>query len=280
MRSAVWPLTWFESSNARGPFGGLTVFPGGAADASDGSSEWAGDAEASGVGSLGITALREAFEETGLLLLAGGSAAAGRQLDGAAAAAWRARVRGDAGQYSALVRELGAAPGVRRLVPWSRWVTPAFEPKRFDTLFFLATVAPRAAAGDAAALAHLAPDGGETLALAWLTPADALAALRRQEITMLPPQFLMLRELAGMSFAQLQALSAAPATARRDMRPIQPELVGTDGDGNPVLALPGDAKHSMTRAASGEARNRITLVRKDGRTIDLVHDKSGGAARL
>lgn len=69
-------------------------------------------------------ALRETFEETGLLLGPAGAAAPAPSEDGLGV--WRA------------YRRAGLAPAFRRLRPVARAVTPACSPRRYDTRFFLA----------------------------------------------------------------------------------------------------------------------------------------------
>jgi len=91
----------------------------------------------------------------------------------------------------AAVRELHEETGVSveqdSLVPWHRWLTPVFEPRRFDTYFYLAAL----------------PDGqephlpdGEADQVRWLTPARALTEHSSGNLPMLPPTILTLRELS------------------------------------------------------------------------------------
>jgi 8-oxo-dGTP pyrophosphatase MutT (NUDIX family) len=128
---------------------------------------------------------------------------------------------------AAVVRELREETGVeldaRALVGWSRWVTPRFERRRFDTWFFAAPLPadqqPRVATSES----H---EGR------WMRPVDALRALERREISMLPPTWWTLRELADRQTLS-RALSEPPTMHRY--------TVGwtTDGD-DVVMALPGD----------------------------------------
>ena len=60
------------------------------------------------------------------------------------------------------------------LRPWSRWITPAVEPRRFDTRFFAAALPPGQRTRDV---------GGEAPAVPWVRPADALAAGRAGQIS-------------------------------------------------------------------------------------------------
>ncbi len=95
----------------------------------------------------------------------------------------------------AAVREAREEAGVviapEQLVLVSRWITPEFLPKRFDTWFFAAP------ANDAAV--HI--DGGEIQAHCWLRPEQALAAQRRGEIELPPPTFVTVQRLSGFHAA-------------------------------------------------------------------------------
>ncbi len=137
------------------------VFPGGRVERSDFSAPFAADlrpdvaarlertCSASRARALALAAVRETFEEAGLLL--------GR----------RAPPRPGAGPWRTFLSH-GALPDLSALTFVARAVTPPASPKRFDARFFLA---------DAAALISLErePDCGELDEIAWFSLADALA---------------------------------------------------------------------------------------------------------
>src|SRR4051812_5266601 len=152
--------------------GGTYVFPGGKADAED--LEWADrlDAEPSALhallgepelaplqaAGLFVTAIRELFEETGVLL-ADVTPAHARQ-------AWAALREGP--RFDELFAGTGLRLHARTLHPWSRWITPTLSSvgrKRFDTRFFIATVPPGQQPGH---------DEHEATESAWLAPREAL----------------------------------------------------------------------------------------------------------
>jgi 8-oxo-dGTP pyrophosphatase MutT (NUDIX family) len=148
------------------------------------------------------------------------------------AADWAVRLGLPAAQARAVVRaalrEVTEETGVRLaaadLAPWTRWVTPEFEPRRYDTYFFLAALP---AGQDPEDL------GGEADEVGWMRPADALAELTAGRIAMLPPTSVTLRELAGYGSVG----AALAATAGRDAAtPILPRAV-RDVDGTPRLVL-------------------------------------------
>src|SRR5690606_3849183 len=117
----------------------------------------------------------------------------------------------------AAVREVAEETGVTLaltgLAPWARWLTPEFEPRRFDTFFFLAALP--------AGQRPVDPTGEADHAL-WLPPAEALSRL-----PMLPPTRQVLTDLAGFA----DVASALAASARRDVsEPVRP-VIEVDEDG-------------------------------------------------
>jgi 8-oxo-dGTP pyrophosphatase MutT (NUDIX family) len=94
------------------------VFPGGKVDPED------GDARAA--------AIRELFEEAGVLLARGG--------DAGALATGRARLNAGQITFAAVLAQAGLSPEPAWLHFWARWVTPSAEPRRYDTDFFLAAL--------------------------------------------------------------------------------------------------------------------------------------------
>ena len=202
---------------------GAWVFPGGMVHAGDRSAHACctglDDATASarlGVPEGGldyvIAAVRECFEESGLLFahdasgalvrMSGMSGMSGEAGDaGAAIGAWRGPLHRDERSMADLCCEFGlrlALGGVHYL---SHWVTPAARIKRFDTRFFIAAV-PQ---GQTAAF-----DGTEMVEQRWLRPADAVA--EGSGLKLLTPTRKTL-ELIGR-YASVEALLAWAGSAR------------------------------------------------------------------
>lgn len=224
-------------------FGEAYVFPGGKLDAHDSSpaalsaldepatalAQRLGEADQSPelAAGLYVAALRELYEEAGVLLARGERRPASLQ-----SADWQAWVDASAAQLAASA-----------LVPWSRWITPrmaALSKKRFDTRFFLAL-----APSDQVA-SH---DNHETTASIWLPPVEALQRYHRGEIEMAPPQIMSLGHLARYTTA-----AEALAAARAQVPPcICPE--NFEEDGTVILSYPGDPRHSVqARALPGPTR--------------------------
>jgi 8-oxo-dGTP pyrophosphatase MutT (NUDIX family) len=223
--------------------GGFYVFPGGAVDAADRRSEveavcdGLSDAQASeklGIAAGGlafwVAAIRECFEEAGVLLARNASGAVVRFDDPETEFRFsehRAAVhRGD----SRLV-DLCGVEGLRLVTGdihyVSHWITPEGEPRRFDTRFFVAR------APEAQTPLH---DDHETIASMWVRPSDALERFRAGELQMIPPtiknlEFLVPHATAGAALAAAAAIAHPPA--------IQPRLRLHDGQVVGVV-LPGE----------------------------------------
>lgn len=132
---------------------------------------------------LFVAAIREAFEESSILMAAG---ATPRQVQDAAA-----DVRSGE-NFVELMTRLGIRLATSQLVPWSRWVTPAapqLQAKRFDARFFVARVPPDAVAQH---------DGHETTEAVWLTSRRALERNWKREISLAPPQIMTLVHMARL----------------------------------------------------------------------------------
>ncbi|MFN2488932.1 MAG: MBL fold metallo-hydrolase [Actinomycetota bacterium] len=168
--------------------GGAVVFPGGAVAPSDLDGRWARASarspvaapaelhEAGGAAALGsfVCALREAFEEVGLLLGEGPT---------------HEFARADAAQPERFLErclDLGVVLSTDQLVPAGRWVTPVGSPVRFDTRFFLAR---------APAQWQPVPNPEEVAGCRWSTPADALGELAAGRAIMAPPTIDVLQRL-------------------------------------------------------------------------------------
>lgn len=221
---------------------GMYAFPGGSVDPRDESHQvaWAGPPPAEWAVRLGLedqaaarsmvcAAVRETFEESGVLLA--GSDAAGADPP-APAMGDRDTVIGDVSgseweqarqalvdrklAFSDFLTRRGLALRSDLLAAWARWITPEFEPRRYDTGFFLAALPEAQRTRDV---------GGEAEGVVWVRPADAVARARRGEMAMLPPTVVTLSELAE----QTSVATALRAAAGRDLRPVTPRMVFGDG---------------------------------------------------
>lgn len=217
--------------------GGAYVFPGGKVDAED--AGWLErldlapgelparlgetDLDAAQAATLFVAAVREVFEETGLLF-APVPAAQARD-------AWQA-LRGGPG-FAELLEPWDLRLAVSQLQPWSRWVTPVVSSvarKRFDTRFFVAAV-PQGQ--------QPSHDEHEATASLWLSPRAALRRYWEGTIELAPPQIMSLAHLARHASVR-DVFDAARA---RTPPCIRPEPF--DVEGERVLCYPGDPRHSL-----------------------------------
>lgn len=177
---------------------------------------------------LHVAALRETFEECGLLLA--------HTPDPGALAAAREQIR--AGHdFVSTVLKLGLTLETARLAPWSRWITPrvpSVTRSRFDTRFFVAEAPP-------GQVAH--HDNHEATETVWLHPRAGLQQYWNGLIDLAPPQIMSLGQLA-----RFDSVAALMAAARRRAPPlIAPEPF--DEDGQRVICYPGDPRHSLRESA-------------------------------
>jgi 8-oxo-dGTP pyrophosphatase MutT (NUDIX family) len=127
---------------------------------------------------------------------------------------------GDADRRATALRELQeeagvALDGVDRLLPFSRWITPAAVRIRFDSVFFVGPAPPEN---------EPRCDGQECVDARWMRPADALAAYERSELELVYPTIKHLEQLALWSSLG-EALEAA---RERDLAPVEPRVVVDD----------------------------------------------------
>lgn len=196
------------------------VFPGGKIDPDDGGPE--------------VAAVRELFEEAGVLLC-------DRPLGVPVQREWRRRLLAGETTFAALLAEEKLAPDATRLHAWARWVTPSFEPRRFDAAFFVAELPP----GQVPSF-----DDQETVEELWVSPADALARQAEGTLRLPPPQVRTFHELAAAgTVGDVVALAAQRARqpvaicprplageggAITLLLPWDPDYASADGDGEAV----------------------------------------------
>ncbi|HOY78656.1 MAG TPA: NUDIX hydrolase [Hyphomonadaceae bacterium] len=209
------------------------VFPGGKVAASDADPAW--DDLSDGTyehyqRSLRIAAAREVFEESGLML----ATRDGRELDANASAgfdAMRSAVEADPALLIKLAREASLRLTLDRLIPFAHWITPNFEPRRFDTHFYLV---------HAPADQVVRHDGREAVDHQWVAPQELLERRKQGGAKLMFPTRLNLEVLARSSTAA-EAVAAARA---REVVTVEPR-VEERADGK-VLVIPAEAGYGLT----------------------------------
>ena len=152
---------------------GALVFPGGSVDKGDKEIIATPELYSGGEGldettlSFRIAAIRETFEESGILLARpkGSSALVDAKSAGEIEAAYRTALCEHKTSFLKVLSDNGMVLALDALVPYAHWITPEGMPKRFDTWFFLAAAPPDQVG------AH---DGKESTDSIWVSPREAL----------------------------------------------------------------------------------------------------------
>ncbi|WJV47185.1 NUDIX hydrolase [Streptomyces flavofungini] len=230
--------------------GGAYAYPGGGVDPRDDDHHvrWAGPPRTAWAARLGVdeaaaqaivcAAVRETFEEAGVLL-------AGPTPD---------TVVGDttgddweADRVALVAREVSFAEFLDRrglvlrsdlLGAWARWITPEFEPRRYDTFFFVAVLPAGQRTRD------VSTEADRTV---WIRPRQAAERYDRGELLMMPPTIATLRQLDGTA----TAADALAAAASRDLTPVIARARLEDGE--LVLSWPGHDEFTKHIPVGGTA---------------------------
>ena len=224
---------------------GVFVFAGGGLDAADGTAQMAAlcsgptDAEASrklGITSGGlaywVAAIREAFEEAGILLAYDGAGQIVDVHDGSGRFdAHRHGLHKRDGDFASILRAENLRLATDRLTYFGHWITPVAVPRRYDTRFFLA-VAP---GGQEAR--H---DGSESIAHRWIRPQEALD--ERDELGL---RFPTIRTLEQFAQCDSTAALVRELAGKRVVRPLLPRMTA---DGRTLL--PGDPGYEEAGVSS------------------------------
>lgn len=203
----------------------MLVFPGGRVDERDARRDvvWAGRSPQQWAEVLGTdvestrllvtAAIRELFEECGVLLA---GPAEGAVVADVSSPLWHERRMALTRHEIALADVLAHHDLVLRtdlLAYRAHWVTPVFEPRRYDTRFFAATVPEGQVPDDLTSEADHAD---------WADPAVTLAALDEGGVLMLPPTRVCLEDLAAAcSLDEVR-------TDARDVLLVMPEITALE----------------------------------------------------
>ena len=245
---------------------GAFVFPGGTLDAADG--RWHAqcigldDAQASrrlDVASGGldyyVAAIRECFEEAGVLLAcdAAGELAVLDAHEVRTVEALRAQLRRGEIGLGELCQRLSLRLAADRLAYHSHWLTPPGLPKRFDTRFFIARMPPRQTA---------ALHSDETLEHCWMRPSQALE--RAAELRLPNPTRRTLQSIAAFASADD---CVAHAQALRDIRRIMPLVA--DGPQGLRPVHPDEPMYAEVGRLDPHGAGRARYTIEPGRALRL-----------
>jgi len=213
---------------------GAYVFPGGMVDPED-----------AGLGAdpFLVAAARECFEEAGILLAINSAGDLPPS-----APNWpdqRRAITARPALFRRFLQDHSLTLATEAVRPWSWWLTPEIEKRRFDTRFFVALAPPRQEG---------APDGDETTNSCWMPVRQAMERYQSGEIDMAPPTVATLVEMSAFSTvsdimeqAPWDAVCRCPCFAR-------------NGDDDLVILLPGDPEYPRD-AEAVRGIHRVTWKR-------------------
>ncbi len=231
---------------------GAFVFPGGKAHDEDADPAWADwcDGDFSGQEQAArVSAIREAFEESGIILARHrATRGEGASLVSAEIANALAPMRGPVDRREASFLELmqnhDLVLALDSLVHFGHWITPTMMPKRFDTHFYLAATPPGQVAEQ---------DGRETTEAVWVGPQEALDQEAAGTATIIFPTRMNLGKLAETETTE----AALSRFAREGVVTVLP-VIGKDDEGAPCLHIPKEAGYIQ----STEPLQRVANVSK------------------
>uniref|UniRef100_A0A8C8R818 Acyl-coenzyme A diphosphatase NUDT19 n=1 Tax=Pelusios castaneus TaxID=367368 RepID=A0A8C8R818_9SAUR len=291
-RAALGPFDYevllLQRSSRSGFLPTAHVFPGGTLEAADFSADWLGllpalprcglapvrpggsraplfATDRAGLGSplpgdvaFRICAIRETFEEAGILLVVSGPDCAAepgparlvpqhRLPPGPELAEWRRRVQQDPACFLQLCRHLRCLPNIWALHEWGNWLTPVpragLGGRRYDTAFYLCCLEEGPP--------HTSQDEQEVTGFQWSSPPEAIELFKAKEIRFAPPQFYELCRLCNFSsLCDLHSFGSNRALegCERWMAVI---LAASDGY---IHLLPGDELYPKDPDYTGEKK--------------------------
>lgn len=202
---------------------GFCVFPGGGVDPRDFDAEigWVGptaaewavlmDTTESHARALVCAAVRETFEESGVLLAGPTEDTVVADTTGEDWEADRVALEARELSFTDFLSRRGLRLRTDLLRLWGSWITPVFEPRRYDTRFFVAELPAGQVTRDVST---------ESDHVVWMPVREAVDAVDAQRLAMLPPTYATCLEL----FEHLTPADALASASTRDRSPILPEM--------------------------------------------------------
>jgi 8-oxo-dGTP pyrophosphatase MutT (NUDIX family) len=234
-------LLMVERKSSNRAFAGAMVFPGGVEEEADAKGPLDG---------AKVCALRELFEETGVVLGQQPNSET-RRLQGPCAK--------DASLFGRVYDESELKAATERLKLWSVWVTPQQEKYRYFTTFFALAVSD----AEASIAMH---DNVEVVSSHFATAETFLERHARNELFLIPPTWVTLRELAGLgSVDKIMA-------SKRSASVIEPSLLRTSEQLS--VCLPGDMHHFQSPPTATGLRRVVITPGEPFRWIDTIGNTS------
>jgi 8-oxo-dGTP pyrophosphatase MutT (NUDIX family) len=208
---------------------GMCVFPGGGVDKRDFDADigWVGPSPAEWAVLLGTdeafaralvcAAVRETFEESGVLLAGPTVDSVVEDTTGEDWEEDRRALEAREVSFTSFLERRGLKLRTDLLRLWGSWVTPVFEPRRFNARFFVAELPAGQATRDVST---------ESDHVVWLTLREAIRAVDAHEMLMLPPTYCTCLEM----FDHASTAGVLEAAAGRDLVAVEPQAaIGEDG---------------------------------------------------
>ena len=251
---------------------GMHVFPGGALDAADRHPDLA--ARCAGLddrlaseqlgmeqGGLAywIAAIRECFEEAGLLL---GYRDRNELLtlqdeDAERLAALRLELASHKVTFSEILERENLRAATDLIAYYSHWITQPGRPRRYDTRFFVAR------APSTQVPMH---DNSELVAHLWVRPGDALEMARNGEMTLMFPTVKTLESLTR--FARVEDMLEFARSPRA--RPIMAPRAAVALDGSQRTLVPGDFAYAEVKKLDPDNKGQVWCDIKPGRPVEIA----------
>lgn len=203
---------------------GMCVFPGGGVDRRDFDADigWVGPSPAEWAELLGTdeafaralvcAAVRETFEESGVLLAGPTEETVVADTTGEDWESDRRRLEAREVSFTEFLDRRGLKLRTDLLRLWGSWVTPVFEPRRFNARFFVAELPAGQVTRDVST---------ESDHVVWMTVREAIRAVDAHEMLMLPPTYCTCLEIYDFTHPD-EALAAAES---RDLSSVEPQAV-------------------------------------------------------
>ncbi|KAI0934566.1 hypothetical protein AcV5_006368 [Taiwanofungus camphoratus] len=244
-------------------FAGAHVFPGGNYDAKQDDS-------------LEMTAIRELFEETGLLLASPSSSPSSippdTELDKA-----REEIHSQERLFRDFLSKFNMTADVTSLLPFTEWITPSTAPRRFHARFYVTFLKDMPSTGFSSGGKQEClptPDGGqEVVAARFVRPDIALAESHAHKISFMPPQAYLLTTLADILLGDTNT-----EVQRKQVRTLSQGLFGQmvinpralperDPEGRTILTYEGDETRG---GRPGRLHRCLVKFGKGGVATDVV----------
>ncbi|HEX2895496.1 MAG TPA: NUDIX hydrolase [Marmoricola sp.] len=207
---------------------GMCVFPGGGVDPRDfdhsvawtgpSPGEWAerlgGEVDEALARALVCAAVRETFEESGVLLAGESASSVVADTTGADWEADRVALEGRELSFTDFLDRRGLVLRSDLLGAWSGWLTPVFEPRRYRTWFFVAALPEGQVTRDVST---------ESSSVTWLPASGAVEAVEAGDMFMLPPTYLTCLEVSGFGSPESLVAEAAGRTVEMFTPSVVPD---------------------------------------------------------